>query len=178
MKKELRQLVLGQMKALGSQKKTEMDAYLTERFLAHPSYHRARTVATYLSFSHEFQTQHLIEQAERDGKRIVIPKTYPKGKMVFVEYDASLLEKTAFGIWEPKAGVEVPSSQIDLIHVPGLVFNKEGYRIGYGGGYYDRYLSDFSGTSLSLLYPFQLQEFQPASHDLPVKELIVYDKTI
>ena len=69
-------------------------------------------------------------------------------------------------------------SQIDLIHVPGLVFTTEGYRIGYGGGYYDRYLEHFSGHTLSTTYPCQIQDFIPEKHDIPVQEVLIDEGTL
>ena len=66
-------------------------------------------------------------------------------------------------------------SQIDLIHVPGLTFTREGYRIGYGGGYYDRYLENFAGQTMSTIYPCQIQTFNPDSHDIPVQEVLIYE---
>lgn len=70
-----------------------MDAWLTEQLLLHPFYKEAKTIATYLSFPHEFQTAELIEQAQKDGKTILIPKTYPQGKMDLVLYEPEKLEK-------------------------------------------------------------------------------------
>jgi len=174
MKAELRKQVLHEMKALSQEKKQAMNRALTERFLRHPFYQEAKTIATYLSFPHEFQTQELIEQALKDGKKVLIPKTYPKGRMEFVVYDPQQLVKTSFGLLEPQGDLEVVEpSQIDLIHVPGLAFTTEGYRIGYGGGYYDRYLENFAGHSLSTIYPCQVQEFDFENHDIPVQEVLI-----
>lgn len=176
MKAELRKQVLHEMKALSQEQKQAMDQVLTERFLNHPFYQEAKIIATYLSFPHEFQTQELIEQALKDGKKVLIPKTYPKGCMDFVVYNPQQLVKTSFGLMEPQGDLEVVEpSQIDLIHVPGLVFTTEGYRIGYGGGYYDRYLEHFAGQSLSTIYPCQIQTFNPDSHDIPVQEVLIYE---
>ena len=156
-----------------------MDQALTERFLKHPFYQEANTIATYLSFPHEFQTQGLIEQALKDGKKVLIPKTYPKGRMDFVVYDLQQLVKTSFGLLEPQGNLEVvAASQIDLIHVPGLAFTMEGYRIGYGGGYYDRYLEHFSGHTLSTVYPCQIRDFSPENHDIPVQEVLIDEGNI
>ena len=176
MKAELRKKILQEMKALSQEQKQAMDRVLTERFLQHPFYKEAKTIATYLSFPHEFQTQELIEQALKDDKKVLIPKTYPKGCMDFVVYHPQQLVKTSFGLLEPQGDLEVVEpSQIDLIHVPGLAFTREGYRIGYGGGYYDRYLEHFAGQSLSTIYPCQVQEFNFENHDIPVQEVLIYE---
>ena len=177
MKSELRKQVLQEMKAMPQEQKQAMDRALTERFLNHSFYQEAKVIATYLSFPHEFQTQELIEQALRDGKKVLIPKTYPKGRMEFVVYDPQRLVKTSFGLLEPPQGnlEVVDASQIDLIHVPGLAFTREGYRIGYGGGYYDRYLENFAGDSMSTIYPCQVQEFNSEDHDVPVQEVLIYE---
>ena len=176
MKAELRKKILQEMKALSQEQKQAMDRVLTERFLKHPFYQEAKTIATYLSFPHEFQTQELIEQALKDGKKVLIPKTYPKGRMEFVVYHPQQLVKTSFGLLEPQGNMEVvDASRIDLIHVPGLAFTTEGYRIGYGGGYYDRYLEHFVGQSLSTIYPCQVQEFNLEDHDIPVQEVLIYE---
>ena len=174
MKAELRKQVLQEMKALPREEKQFIDQALTERLLQHPFYQEAKVIASYLSFSHEFQTQELIEQALKDGKKVLIPKTYPKRRMDFVVYDPQQLVKTAFGLLEQQGDLEVvDASQIDLIHVPGLAFTTEGYRIGYGGGYYDRYLEHFSGHTLSTIYPCQIQDFIPENHDIPVQEVLI-----
>lgn len=174
MKSELRKQVLQEMKAIPREQKQSIDQALTEGLLQHPFYQEANTIATYLSFPHEFQTQELIEQALKDGKKVLIPKTYPKGRMGFVVYDPQQLVKTSFGLLEPQGDLEVvDASQIDLIHVPGLAFTTEGYRIGYGGGYYDRYLEHFSGHTLSTVYHYQVQDFIPENHDIPVQEVLI-----
>ena len=177
MKKNLRKQVLQELKSLSVEEKRIMDAWLTEQLLLHPFYKRAKSIATYLSFPHEFQTARLIEQAQKDGKTLLIPKTYPHGKMDFVVYKPEQLERNSFGLLEPQGDFTIlEPSQIDLIHVPGLAFNSSGYRIGYGGGYYDRYLSHYSGKTISTLYPCQIQNFHPDLHDIPVKEVIIYER--
>ena len=176
MKAELRKKILQEMKTLSQEQKQAMDRDLTERFLQHPFYQEAKVIATYLSFPHEFQTQELIERVLKDGKKVLIPKTYPKGRMEFVVYHPQQLAKTSFGLLEPQGDLEVVEpSQIDLLHVPGLAFTTEGYRIGYGGGYYDRYLEHFAGQSLSTIYPCQVQEFNFENHDIPVQEVLIYE---
>lgn len=177
MKKALRKQVLQELKALSKEEKQNINEWLTDQLLQHPFYKEAKTIATYLSFPHEFQTAKLIEQAQKDGKTILIPKTYPQGKMDFVLYEPEKLEKNSFGLLEPQGEATIlEPSQIDLIHVPGLAFNTSGYRVGYGGGYYDRYLEHFPGHTISTLYPCQIQDFQPDSHDIPVEEVLIYER--
>ena len=176
MKSGLRKQVLREMKAIPQKQKIAMDQALTKRLLNHSFYQEAKVIATYLSFPHEFQTQGLIDQMLKDGKKVLIPKTYPKGRMEFVVYDPQQLKKTSFGLLEPQGDLKVvDASQIDLIHVPGLAFTREGYRIGYGGGYYDRYLENFAGQTMSTIYPCQIQTFNPDSHDIPVQEVLIYE---
>jgi len=179
MKAELRKKILQEMKAIPREQKQFIDQALTERLLHHPFYQEARVIASYLSFPHEFQTQELIEQALKDGKKVLIPKTYPKGRMEFVVYNPQQLAKTSFGLLEPQGDLEVVEpSQIDLIHVPGLAFTTEGYRIGYGGGYYDRYLEHFAGHTMSTIYPCQVQEFNSEDHDIAVQEVLIDERNL
>ena len=177
MKKSLRKQVLQELKSLSKEEKQSMNDWLTEQFFQHPFYKEAKNIATYLSFPHEFQTARLIEQAQKDGKTILIPKTYPHGKMDFVLYEPEKLERNSFGLLEPQGEATIlEPSQIDLIHVPGLAFNTSGYRVGYGGGYYDRYLEHFPGHTISTLYPCQIQNFQPDYYDIPVEEVLIYER--
>lgn len=176
MKKILRNKTIAAMKELPQAVKAEADSQLTQRFIQLSAFQEAKTLATYLSMGHEFSTASLIQAALQDGKRVCVPRTYPQGRMEFVEYDPDILEKTRFGLLEPnEQGKVVDKSEIDLIHVPGVVFQSEGYRIGYGAGYYDRYLADYSGKTVSTIYSIQEGEFQPDSFDIAVQEVLVYE---
>ena len=78
-------------------------------------------------------TSFLIDAAQADGKADRHSKTYPKGRMEFVVYDPQKLKQTSFGLLEPEDGSQgIDHSEIDLIHVPGVAFQKDGYRLGYG----------------------------------------------
>ena len=175
MKKELRQTVLNQMKKLSGKEKEQTDNWLTQRLLSSAAYQKAQVIATYLSMPHEVATLAFIKQAQLDGKRVLVPKTYGQGRMIFVDYDESHLQKSSFDLMEPISEEAVDKTEIDLIHVPGVVFNSQGFRIGYGGGYYDRYLADFAGASISSIYSFQKSDFEPDYHDIAVKEVLTYE---
>ena len=179
MKKTLRKETIAAMKELPQSVKAEADSQLTQRFIQLPAFQEAKTLATYLSMGHEFSTAGLIQAALQLGKRVCVPRTYPQGRMEFVEYDPDILEKTRFGLLEPnEKGKLVEQSEIDLIHVPGVVFQSKGYRIGYGGGYYDRYLADFTGKTVSTIYSIQQKDFQPDAFDQAVQEVLVYEVTL
>ena len=179
MKKILRNKTIAAMKELPQSVKAEADSQLTQRFIQLPAFQEAKTLATYLSMGHEFSTASLIQAALQLGKRVCVPRTYPQGRMEFVEYDPDILEKTRFGLLEPnEQGKVVDKAEIDLIHVPGLVFQSKGYRIGYGGGYYDRYLEGFTGKTVSTIYSIQQGEFQPNAFDIAVQEVLVHEITL
>ena len=173
MKKQLRQAVLEQLKTQNPVDKGKKDQELLRQVTQLATYQDAKVLATYLAFPHEYDTSLLIKQARADGKRILVPKTYAQGQMIFVDYDDNDLEETRFGLLEPRSHQAVDKSEIDLIHVPGLVFNQAGYRIGYGGGYYDRYLADYSGATVSTIYACQKGHFEPDFYDIAIQEVLI-----
>ncbi|EGJ27307.1 5-formyltetrahydrofolate cyclo-ligase [Streptococcus porcinus] len=172
-KKDIRNKVLGTLKAMDKKEKYQKDLALLEAMVSTSTYQCAKVVATYLAMPTEYETALLIKQALSDGKLVLVPKTYPKGEMDFVAYDPKKLEKTSFGLLEPTSAIVVSKKDIDMIHVPGVAFNAEGFRIGYGAGYYDRYLSDYQGATISTIYDCQQIEFQAESHDVAVQEVLV-----
>ncbi|BDD41491.1 5-formyltetrahydrofolate cyclo-ligase [Streptococcus ruminantium] len=178
-KKEIRNLMLTRMKELSNSQRARWSRRLTENLLQTQAYKASKSLGTYISMPHEFDTAYLLEQAQKDGKRLFIPKTYSQGRMDFVEYNPDDLVKSSFGIWEPATYSQpVDKSVINLIHVPGLAWNQAGFRIGYGGGFYDRYLMDFQGKTFSTLLDFQLYDFVQESFDIPVKEMLIFEGCI
>lgn len=177
-KKQLRQHMLAMLKSQDKDEKATLERRITADLIASPIYQNAQTIATYLSMEFEFDTRLLIEQAIVDGKRVLVPKVLPDRQMVFMEYDANRLVQSDYGIREPSQGEPVPKSEIDVIHVPGLAWNVAGFRIGFGGGYYDRYLADYHGKTCSTLFPFQRQEFQADPFDRAVEEVFTDERGI
>ena len=172
MKESIRAAILQALAIQDREKKAQKDREMTALILAHPSYQAAQTIATYLPMDHEFGSYGLIEAAQAAGKRVLVPKVVGPGQMVFLPYDPSQLVESYFGVLEPRTGQAVDKADIDLIHVPGVAFNDRGYRIGHGGGYYDRYLADYPGATISTIYDFQRKEFSEENHDIPVQEVI------
>ncbi|KRM90677.1 5-formyltetrahydrofolate cyclo-ligase [Liquorilactobacillus cacaonum] len=106
-----------------------------------------------LSNDIEIDTKPIILQAWLEDKKVCIPVTLPYKKMKFVSLTPSTkIIRSTFGILEAEnKQLEIPKSEIDLIVVPGLAFSAKGDRLGFGGGYFDRYLSDYKGMTISLV---------------------------
>lgn len=136
------------------------------QFFASDSYKKAKVIAVFLPMAFEFDmTQILTDKT----KRIVIPKTLPDYQMIFTDYEPDKLVMTSFGVKESRDGFSVTP---DLIIVPGLAWSNAGYRIGFGGGYYDRYLANFKGDTVSFVYDFQIiADFQPEPFDIAISRL-------
>jgi 5-formyltetrahydrofolate cyclo-ligase len=126
-----------------------------------------KVVGAYFAFGSEVKTDLIIERARMLGKKIVLPSV-KEDKITFYELSSSkYLIRGRFGIMEPVPYKRV--SKIDLLLVPGIAFDKKGYRLGYGKGYYDRLLSGKRTFSIGLAYSFQLLENLP--HDRYDKRL-------
>lgn len=171
-KKHLRSQVLEAMKAIPETEKAAFDQSLLAQFVANPAYQEAKTIATYLAMPHEVDTSLFIQRFLADGKTVLVPKTYPNRVLAFVPYDPEALAVTSFGLLEPTSDAIVAPEAIDLIQVPGVCFNPEGYRIGYGAGFYDRFLANYGGQTLATAYACQRLAFQPEDHDIPVGEVL------
>ena len=111
----------------------------------------AKTVFCYVSFGTEAATHELIHSLLHEGKRVCVPKTYQSGRMDAVEIDGlGRLKQGSLGVMEPEDGKIVEKSDIDIVIIPALCYDKLGYRLGYGKGFYDRYLEDFRGIKLGI----------------------------
>lgn len=137
----------------------------------------AKVIALTVSRGREVSTIPIIERAWSSGKAVVIPKCDPHDNtMKFYRITSfSQLETVYFGLKEPivEQTIYYKPEEIDLMIVPGVVFSKSGYRIGYGGGYYDRYLAHFRGMKVSLAFTVQLRKEVPFElHDVPVEAII------
>lgn len=129
---------------------------LYHALFATPQWQAAQTVATTLSGPLELPTQPIIDRAQAEGKVVAVPQTLPKRQMAFRPLTAkTTLITTKFGLQEPQDGVILAPQALDLIVVPGLRFAPNGERLGFGGGYYDRYLPRTTGYKVALALPAQ-----------------------
>ena len=136
----------------------------------------AKSIGLTMSAAVELDTRPLIAQALAAGKQVSVPKTLPHRQMTFITLGAGVsFEKSAFGIQEPVGGQSIDPNQMDLIVVPGVAFADDGSRIGFGAGYYDRYLAVFKGETVSLaLSPqrFRKRTWTADSFDIKIKQII------
>lgn len=176
MKKAIRQEIISRLNHLATQenKKNNIENEMLSRLVETSQWQQANVIATTYPMNHEFDTKKLMKKAFEEGKTIVIPKTKALGEMDFYMYDDSVeLELTKFGVYEPVGSELYEKENIDLMMVPGVGFTKEGKRIGYGGGFYDRYLTGFNGDTISLVFKEQLlDELETEPHDKMVDTLI------
>ena len=156
---------------------------VAKKVLQESSIKEAKTIGLTISNKPEVDTIHLIEALWQLGKTVAVPKCNPKTrKMAFYVIDSfAQLETVYMHLREPiiDSCEFVDASELDVMLVPGVVFDKRGYRIGYGGGYYDRYVLNYGGKLLSLIFDEQLREEVPTeAHDCPVDVLLTPTKRI
>jgi len=131
----------------------------------------------------EVNTIQLIEHAWKEGKEVCVPKCHPSAKTMTFRKITSFdqLEVVYYGLKEPREQItkEVNKEEIDLLLVPGLMYSENGYRLGFGGGYYDRYLKDYNHLTCSLAFPIQLVDDLPIEpFDLPVQYIFTNERVI
>ena len=156
-------------------RRAEISRKISAKLFTCPEWQEAKAVFCYVGTERELDTREILLAALRSGKRLAVPKVEGKGIMTAREIlDLNGLAAGAMGISEP-AGLPpvIRKEDIDLVIVPGLAFDKAGYRLGYGGGYYDRYLSGLSLSTIGLC-PEQrlLSDIPRETHDQKVQMLI------
>ena len=169
-KKLLRQQIRQQKREMTDAMVETLSAALAEKFYATEQYRQAKTIYGYLPYNQEVRTVPMLERALADGKRVAVPKVYGDEMKFIYMTDLSLVEKSDMGIPEPVADEPVAEDPTALVLMPGLAFTKNGDRMGYGGGFYDKYLSREPGhPTVALCYAFQIVESLPTQdHDIPV----------
>ena len=173
-KQELRSAIRARKRAMTMEEiETRSDA-LCQKFLESDAYRRASTLYGYLPYNQEVRTGPIRERAIADGKRVAVPKVYgDEMKFIYLE-DLTQVEKGYSGIPEPIADGPVAEDKTALVLMPGLAFDPQGHRIGYGGGFYDKFLSrEPEHPTLALCYEFQMVEkLETEQFDIPVDEVI------
>ncbi|MHC5409803.1 5-formyltetrahydrofolate cyclo-ligase [Listeria seeligeri] len=174
-KRLIRERVLRNLNDMDKVEHRERSIKLAEKLFQLPEWKNAKIIGLTLARHPEIETETIILQATKEKKTVLIPKTYYPSRRMEFKFMNSVhpLIKSKFGILEPNELTETVSKEkIDLLLVPGVAFNKSHFRIGFGGGFYDRFLIEFNGATVSLCFYEQQQEFVPESHDKPVSILI------
>lgn len=179
----LRKKILAERSKMDKEERTRKGIKIIERFKSTDLYKDAKMIMIYISFGTEIHNHEFIKEALAEGKEIVVPVTFHSPRMMKPSQIHSFdeLEPGYYNILSPKEDYirYVDKSQIDVIVVPGAVFDKEGYRIGYGGGYYDRFLADLKAPKVSFAFEMQLRDEVPKEDfDIPVEYIITEERFI
>ncbi len=169
-KAALRNQIRQQKRAMTETQIVSASQQLGELFAASALYQQAKTIYGYLPYNQEVRTVPILERALRDGKKVAVPKVYGEEMRFIYLDDFTQVEKGYAGIPEPVADEPVAEDKTALVLMPGLAFDREGHRIGYGGGYYDKFLAaEPEHPTLALCYAFQmLPALEPEAFDIPV----------
>lgn len=173
-KQELRRTIREKKRSMTPEQIEEKSGLLARLFFESDAYRQARTIYGYLPYNQEVRTVPMLEQALRDGKRVAVPKCYGEEMRFIYMTDLSAVERGYAGIPEPVADGPVAEDPTALILMPGLAFDRAGRRVGYGGGFYDRFLeAEPEHPTLALCYDFQMvEELETQPHDVPVDTVL------
>ena len=187
-KKELRKRFRTIRKELGEERRSELDARIEENLASLPEFAEMDVLLAYLDFGPEVRTRGIIQRAWEAGKTVAlpwcVPGTYEMRWFKITSFDD--LVRSPLGVEEPQLLDEneqlLGTEERCMALVPGLTFDAAGYRLGYGGGFYDTFLAKFSGVSVGLCREVQLSQDLIAEgiidvHDLPA-QLVVTEKRI
>lgn len=150
-KKELREKLLSLKRSL--ENKEELDRKISQILINTLAYKYSDQILFYASREEEISTWDVTKKALEDGKKVLFPKCFSEHRMSFYYIeDLNDLESGMFQIKEPVGNKLYVPQNNDICIVPAVVYDRLGYRLGYGKGYYDRFLSDFSGVKIGLCY--------------------------
>lgn len=185
MKAAAREEALQKRELLNEEECIRTSRRVIERLKEQPEFQNAKTILCYVSFRREVYTHELIEELiEQKEKRVCVPlSNFPK-KLIFpreiTNFEADL-EEGNFGILEPKANTkEIPLEEIDLVLAPGVAFDTCGNRLGYGGGFYDRFLEQIPNTpAIALAFELQMiEQTHCEAHDCLVDKIVTEKRVI
>lgn len=178
-KREIRKRVFALRKQYTDEQIMQMSHIVAEKVAAQKAFADAEQIYAYVDYNHEVSTRPIIEAAWKAGKQVAVPKVVGKD-MVFYQLESyDQLEEGYFGIPEPARGTIVDWEN-PLMIMPGVAFDKQKHRVGYGGGFYDRFLETHHIPTIAVAFSFQIMEEVPVEPTdiLPgaiVTELEIYD---
>ena len=173
-KQELRRTIRERKRAMTEEEIVERSNALAEKFYNTPAYQAASTIYGYLPYNQEVRTVPMLQRALDEGKRVAVPKVYGEEMRFIYLDDLTQVSKGYAGIPEPIADAPVADDKRALVLMPGLAFDPQGHRIGYGGGFYDKFLAkEPHHPTLALCYEFQMQaHLDTEEFDIPVDTVL------
>ena len=174
-KRELRGHIRTLKRQMTEEAIQEKSERLCRLFTSTDAYRNATSLYGYMSYNQEVRTLPILEQALRDGKRVAIPKCYGSEMRFIWMEDLTQVKKSGCGIPEPISDTPIADDPTALVLMPGMAFDSQGRRIGYGGGYYDKFLAaEPDHPTVALCFDFQVVEQLPVEEfDIPV-ELVLW----
>lgn len=180
MKKTIRKEMINKRKSLSQEELIEKSHQVFKQLKTLSLYKNAHRVMLYMDFNGEVKTNHILDDLINGGRTAVIPISIPKTmEMTLSEVKNPDIElaPSSYGILEPKPEYirKVDAKSLDLVLVPGIAFDQKGYRIGYGGGYYDYFFSNAGKSIPSVAFAFDFQvieEVPKESYDRPVDFIV------
>ena len=176
-KKELRTNCKKFRKSMNPDYKKKLDGKITENFLNSDLYKNCLSLFCYVSTDIEVNTKEIISRALSDGKIVAVPRCIKGTRfMDFIKITSfNDLEGGSYGVLEPREEFteKLLGDKNTVCLIPALTYDKNGYRLGYGGGYYDRFLSEFKGISVGIIYSQNItQKLIHGKYDVPVSFII------
>jgi 5-formyltetrahydrofolate cyclo-ligase len=177
-KSDIRKMLRERLEAISPEERRRRSAAACAHLLASPEFLAARVIMLYLSMPTEVETAAIALRAWQEGKTVAVPVVnWEQRRMLPVEITSLQTGLTTVGpgVREPVSGKPIPPNLLDLVIVPGLGFSPDGYRIGRGMGFYDRFLAqeEFLGLSCGLAFEDQVVEGIPVlDHDMPLSMLV------
>lgn len=181
-KQNIRDLILEKRKQLPVSEKVKLSRSIIRNLFLLPEFQKAKSIHTYVSSKYnEVDTLELIIEILSKNKTVIVPIADPQTKLMAHSflYSVNDLHKGAFEIMEPKNIHFAPIDHIDIVIVPIVAADERGNRIGFGGGFYDRFLQSVSCVKVGLAYDFQvIDTIQPERHDVPLDYIVTNTRTL
>lgn len=171
LKKQIRQQMIKQRKNMSYEEHKQKSSIICNKIINSDKYKKSKIIFCYAGINNEVCLTELIEHALKNNKKIAMPKV--EGKDIDFYYISSI-DKLIPGYYNiPEPDTKYPALESDIIIVPGVAFSKKGERLGYGGGFYDRFLAENNIYSIGVGYDFQIFDSLPVeAHDIKIDKII------
>lgn len=186
-KQALRQSIIAARSNMADAERVRLSGQITQRLAGLEAYHSAAAILAYMNFGAEFAATQFVQQALRDGKQVLLPKVNRETKQLDVYRITDLAQDVAPGVWEiPEPLTErcpkvTDLSPIGFILLPGVAFGRDGARLGYGGGFYDKLLARLPHQPVLVAAAFAMQVVEhipQEATDRKVEWLVTEQETI